>query len=152
MTPLFTKLNIGTHQSILVLNSPKTFDTKLTELEGIAIHRRPYNSLSVHFGIAFATTKDEQDSLSGVLVTLLSGGDAILWMAYPKMSSKNYQCEFKRDNSWDVLSEAGFEPVRQVSIDADWSALRFRREENMRSITRSRTLAIFPGGKRSRVS
>lgn len=27
---------------------------------------------------------------------------------------------------WDVLIPLGFEPVAQVAIDEDWSALRFR--------------------------
>jgi hypothetical protein len=35
-----------------------------------------------------------------------------------------------------VLGDAGFEPVRQVAIDEDWSALRFRRVEYIKSMTR----------------
>jgi hypothetical protein len=61
-------------------------------------------------------------------------GDAILWMAYPKGTSKRYECEFNRDNGWDVLGRAGFEGVRQVAIDEDWSALRFRRVEFSKSL------------------
>jgi hypothetical protein len=29
------------------------------------------------------------------------------------------------------LRAGGFEPVRQVAIDADWSALRFRRRQHV---------------------
>jgi hypothetical protein len=56
-------------------------------------------------------------------------GDALLWFAYPKGTSKNYQCDFNRDTGWSVIRDAGFDTVRQVAIDDDWSALRFRRVE-----------------------
>jgi hypothetical protein len=38
-------------------------------------------------------------------------------------------CEFNRDKGWGVLARSGFDCVRQVAIDEDWSALRFRRIE-----------------------
>ncbi|HNM27658.1 MAG TPA: hypothetical protein PKL15_19570, partial [Saprospiraceae bacterium] len=57
--------------------------------------------------------------------------------AYPKGSSKTYRCEFNRDNGWQALGEVGYEPVRQVAIDEDWSALRFRRVEFIKTMTRS---------------
>lgn len=34
-----------------------------------------------------------------------------------------------RDDGWDELKKAGFDTVRAVAIDEDWSALRFRRVE-----------------------
>jgi hypothetical protein len=49
-----------------------------------------------------------------------------VWVAYPKKASRRYGCEFDRDTGWQALGDAGFEPVRQVAIDEDWSALRCR--------------------------
>jgi hypothetical protein len=46
-----------------------------------------------------------------------------------KGTSKKYSCDFNRDDGWEVLRQAGFDSVRQVAIDDDWSALRFRRFE-----------------------
>jgi len=60
--------------------------------------------------------------------------DGVLWFAYPKKSSKKYNSDINRDKGWDLLNSHGFEPVRQVSVDDDWSALRFR---NIRYIRRS---------------
>ena len=37
--------------------------------------------------------------------------------------------DFGRDTGWPALLEAGFRPVRQVAIDAEGSARRFRRQE-----------------------
>jgi len=51
------------------------------------------------------------------------------WFAYPKGTSKRFRCEFNRDSGWHVLRSAGFDSVRMVAIDEDWSALRFRRRE-----------------------
>jgi hypothetical protein len=47
-----------------------------------------------------------------------------------------------------VLGAAGFEPVRMVAIDEDWSALRFRRVAHIKSMTRSPRGAISRAGKR----
>jgi hypothetical protein len=69
-------------------------------------------------------------------------------MAYPKGTSKKYQCEFNRDSGWTTLGAAGFEPVRVVAIDEDWSALRFRRVEYIKSMRRKPTGAISAAGRR----
>ena len=57
------------------------------------------------------------------------------------------RCEFDRDSGWEVLGQAGFEPVRMIAIDADWSALRFRRVEYILSLTRDPARAGSPAGK-----
>jgi hypothetical protein len=67
-----------------------------------------------------------------------SEGDALLWFAYPKGTSKRYHCEFNRDTGWQVIRDAGFDSVRQVAIDEDWSALRFRRVEFIKDSVRQR--------------
>ena len=66
---------------------------------------------------------------TSAVVVAKSPGDALLWIAYPKGTSKRYTCEFNRDKGWGVLLGSGFDCVRQVAIDEDWSALRFRRIE-----------------------
>ena len=87
---------------------------------------------AIHFAIAFATQQAEVDALSKAL-TAKAEGDALIWFAYPKGTSKKYPCEFNRDAGWDVLRSLGFDAVRAVAIDEDWSALRFRRVEFIRA-------------------
>lgn len=65
----------------------------------------------------------------------------------PQRNFQKYTCKFNRDTGWAVLGELGFEPVRQVAIDADWSALRFRRVEFIKSMTRDASMAISKSGK-----
>jgi hypothetical protein len=80
------------------------------------------------FGLSFVTQIAELHRLSRKL-SAKAAGDAILWFAYPKGTSKKYSCDFNRDDGWEVLRQAGFDSVRQVAIGDDWSALRFRRVE-----------------------
>jgi len=46
---------------------------------------------------------------------------------------KKYTCDISRDNGWQALGELGFEGVRMVAIDEDWSAVRFRRAEYIKT-------------------
>ena len=127
-SPLFKKLNLGAHQEIAVFNAPDTFESELKRLKGVKIARDPAKPKAIKFGLAFAVTQAELDRASRILAGA-SEGDAVIWFAYPKGTSKRYKCEFNRDSGWSVIRDAGFESVRMVAIDADWSALRFRRKE-----------------------
>ena len=145
MSPLFTKLNLGTHAVIHVLGAPPSFEPELAALVGIAVKRRVDGPC--RFAVAFVVTQAELDGASTSLAAH-SVGDAIVWIAYPKASSARYRCEFNRDSGWPALGAAGFEPVRIVAIDDDWSALRFRKVEHIRSMTRRASGAISAEGRR----
>lgn len=88
--------------------------------------RDPKKSQAIHLGLVFAAKQDEVDSLSMVSANKAEG-DAVLWFAYPKGTSKRDQCEFNRDAGWKATRSSGFDTVRQIAIDEDRSALRFRR-------------------------
>jgi hypothetical protein len=128
MPSVFDKLNLKQQREILVVDAPPSFEAELQALDGVAVLRDPKQAKAVSFALAFATRQAEVDALSAVLARKAEG-DALLWFAYPKGSSKRYQCEFNRDTGWEALRRAGFDTVRQVAIDEDWSALRFRRVE-----------------------
>jgi hypothetical protein len=131
-TPLFKKLNLGSHDEIVVLNAPDSFEAELGRLKGVKILRDPKSPKAVKFGLAFAVAQAQLDRYSKILAAAAEG-DALLWFAYPKGTSKRYTCEFNRDSGWGVIRGAGFESVRMVAIDEDWSALRFRRLAFMKS-------------------
>jgi hypothetical protein len=136
-TPLFKKLNLGTHQEIVVFNAPDSFESELEQLEGVKITRDPAKPKAVKFALAFAVTQAQLDKASKILASA-SEGDAVIWFAYPKGTSKRYVCEFNRDSGWSVIRQAGFDSVRMVAIDEDWSALRFRRKQFMKPAAGSR--------------
>jgi hypothetical protein len=151
MTPLFTKLNLSSHRVILVCNAPESFEPELAALAGVTVQRDLSTLATVGFAVAFVRTLAE---VEGVVAWLPKAvGDAVVWLAYPKGSSKRYRCEFNRDTGWAAVGAAGFEGVRQVAIDADWSAIRFRRTEYIKALTRHESRASSPAGKaRTRTS
>jgi hypothetical protein len=145
MTPLFKKLNLGDLRSIHVLNAPASFEIELTQLDAVTVRRTVQGK--VVFALAFVTTSAGVASAVGKLVEA-ADGDALLWMVYPKTTSKRYKCEFNRDTGWAPLGEAGYEPVRQVAIDEDWSALRFRKAEFIKAMRRNPEGAISQAGRK----
>ena len=126
MTALFKKLNLGARTVIHVLNAPSSLEPELAGLEGVTVKRTVPGRYA--FAMAFVVTQAELDAASRKLAGA-GEDDAVLWMVYPKGTSKKYKCEFNRDSGWPALAAAGFEPVRMVAVDEDWSALRFRRVE-----------------------
>ncbi len=131
-TPLFQKLNLGDHREIVVLNVPDSLELELKQLKGVEVLRDPVKPKNVRFAMAFAITQAQLDRAAKSLA-VASEGDAVIWFAYPKGTSKRYTCEFNRDSGWKVIIGAGFESVRMVAIDEDWSAVRFRRVEYVKT-------------------
>lgn len=135
MTPTFKKLNLKDQRQIVVLNAPQSFEPEMADLHGIAVLRALNAAADVEFSLAFVTKQDEVDKL-GKAIAKSAKGDAVVWFAYPKGSSKKYKSEINRDAGWRTLGKEGFEPVRMVAIDEDWSAVRFRRVEFIKTLTR----------------
>lgn len=134
MTPLFRKLNYKSQTEIIVLNPPDSFLPEINAMKEFARFPDLAGSADrMQFVLAFVSRQEEVDKISLELATGLSD-ECVLWFAYPKQTSKKYKCDFNRDNGWNVLKLAGFEGVRMVAIDEDWSSLRFRKREMIRKI------------------
>lgn len=123
---VFAKLNLRDQAQLLVLNAPESFEAELRKLRGRRIVRGLKDCPQVEFALMFVSRQKQLNDLAAA-VTRRAADDPILWFAYPKGTSRKYSCDFSRDHGWEVLYEAGFDTVRQVAIDEDWSALRFRR-------------------------
>lgn len=123
---VFEKLNLRDQAQLLVLNAPESFEAELDRLRGRHIVRGLKDCPQVEFALIFVSLQKQLNELA-TGVTRRAADDPILWFAYPKGTSRKYSCDFSRDHGWDVLYGAGFDTVRQVAIDEDWSALRFRR-------------------------
>jgi hypothetical protein len=144
MPSIFDKLNLKDQPEIVVLGAPAWFEGELAALSGVTVRRDAAGGAAIHFALAFVATQEELDRASRALIAG-AVGDALLWIAYPKGTSKRYACEFNRDSEWTVLRAAGFDTVRQVAIDEDWSALRFRRRELIKTTPkRTRSDASTP--------
>jgi hypothetical protein len=149
MNPIFKKLNYKDQDAIVVVNAPPSFNKEMLEMEAMKVVTR-IPSGEISFFLGFVTRQQEVDALIEKVVPLLAK-DGLFWFAYPKGSSKKHKCEFNRDSGWTLLGKHNFEPVRMIAIDEDWSALRFRHVDNIKVMTRSRTLSDA-GTKKSSTS
>jgi hypothetical protein len=134
MPSVFTKLNLKAQREILVINAPASFEAEIAALKNVTVLRDMRKAKSVQFALAFVVTQAELDRLSALLAAKAEA-DALLWFAYPKGTSKRYRCAFNRDSGWNIMRNAGFDTVRAIAIDEDWSALRFRRLEFIKTST-----------------
>jgi hypothetical protein len=146
MASTFKKLNLKDQKQIVVLNAPESFERELKGLRGVEILRDIETPNEIEFSLAFVTKQKEVDALAKPIAKKAKG-DAVVWFAYPKGTSKNYKCEFNRDNGWQVLGDLGFECVRAVAIDEDWTGMRLRRVEFIKVMKRDRKGAMTSQGK-----
>jgi hypothetical protein len=146
MTPVFKKLNFKNQKEIFILNAPESFNQEVDLMKAVTnIRTELSDDSAIEFILAFGTKQEEVDRFANSIEPKLKG-DAIIWFAYPKGTSKKYTCEFNRDNGWKAMGALGLEPVRMIAIDEDWSALRFRKAESIQKMTRS--FAISDAGKK----
>lgn len=143
MATLFSKLQYKGSDKLLLRNAPDEFQPLLAELDDtVRIDTEPVVNETYSFALVFAKTSTQIEELAAPTVAQLSE-DGVLWFAYPKKSSKRYKDEtdINRDHGWQPLGDLNYEPVRQVAIDADWSALRFRPAETIKTMVRKSALS-----------
>lgn len=137
MTPLFKKMNFKEQKTLFILQAPESFAGEIKAMREVTVVKTSLkDARTTPFLLAFVTKQAEVDALAKQIGKLVKQDEAI-WFAYPKGTSKKYTCEFNRDTGWKELGKLGFEGVRLVAIDEDWSALRFRKAENIKTMKRS---------------
>ncbi|MEZ4899242.1 MAG: hypothetical protein R2806_20525 [Saprospiraceae bacterium] len=112
----------------------KTWTNKTTVVEDLPLPASP------GFLVAFIYDAGQLKELAKELGRIDLASDPVIWFAYPKKSSRNYQTDITRDHGWQPVGDLGLEPVRQVAIDEDWSALRFRAVQSIKTMKRSSAL------------
>ena len=146
MSNLWQKLNLKEQREIVVCDAPASFESAIGELEHVRVHRTLSDRAAITYLLAFVTERKEIPLLAKA-IGKKAEGDAIIWFAYPKGTSKRFKCDFNRDTGWLPLGTVGFEAVRQVAIDEDWSAFRFRRVEFIKKMTRDPKRAMTKAAK-----
>jgi hypothetical protein len=137
MDAVFKKMNFKASPTVVVVNAPVSFDVNMDAMKELTTFYPDFSLVEkTDFILAFCTKQNEVDAVAIDAAVKLER-DGLLWFAYPKGTSKKFKCDFNRDTGWSVLGAHGFEPVRMVAIDEDWSALRFRRVEFIKKMTRS---------------
>jgi hypothetical protein len=125
---VWKKLNYKSRNPVLVVNAPGSFKSALAELAGLGVevHASPGAGVSYGFILAFAKDAAELEKVADLCLPCMADG-AVLWFGFPKQSSKTIRSDINRDKLADLLALRQLQPNRNVAVDDDWSALRFRR-------------------------
>jgi hypothetical protein len=74
--------------------------------------------------IAFALHSSDLDGPVAAALTRAADAEKLVWVAYPKAGQLG--TDLNRDRLAAGMTARGLRPVRQIAVDAVWSALRFR--------------------------
>ena len=140
--PLLKKLHYKGQNPVLILSAPEELASFIQSIPA-EVHTKA--QIKYDFVQIFAITKNEAESLSAIAIKHLRD-DGLLWITYPKKTSKKYKAEVSRDYGWTTMAQNNFEPVSLVAITDDWSALRFRSADRITSFKRKS--AISEAGKK----
>jgi hypothetical protein len=142
--PVIKKLQFKDEgQPVCILHAPPAYNEIKKAFRG-DVHEEAKNE-DYPFVQAFGTSNEELQALAKTAASVTKE-NGLLWLCYPKKSSKTYKgSDCSRESVAGMLAAEGYEPVRQVAIDEDWSALRFRKAEHIKSMVRK--FAITEKGK-----
>ena len=133
MKDLLKKLNFKDQKRIVILNAEEAFIQSVSEeLNGVIIDKAVDQRCPYEFMLVFVKKAVEVEEIAPVVLHNLTA-DGIIWFCYLKKSSVNHSADLDRDHGWDALNRAGLFSVRMVSIDKNWSAVRFRNGRYIRS-------------------
>jgi len=116
---LAEKLQIKPSHSVVVINPPPGVSLPASAADVDALSADASTADAV---LGFAVNAGDLDRLGAVIDA--ARADRLAWIGYPKGGQLG--TDLNRDRLVQALTSRGIQPVRQVSIDATWSALRFR--------------------------
>lgn len=133
MKNLSEKLNYKGQERIALINAGEAFISLISaELKDVRIDSEIDPRFPYEFVIIFVSSVKEVEQITPVVLHNLTA-DGVLWFCYPKKTSKKASPDLDRDHGWKVLNDTCFHGIRMVSIDEDWSALRFRNAKFIKS-------------------
>ena len=112
------RLQLKGNRRLAALNGP------LAVSDAIAGDRPRVDAEAADILVLFVADRAEFDLLLPDAVKALKPG-AILWLAYPKLTS-SLAGDLNRDLIAKAVPALGLDTVAQIAIDNDWSALRLK--------------------------
>lgn len=120
--PLLKKLRLPADGRAAFVNAPPGYVASL----GLPPDLKVVDHPDSHCGFIQLFARDSGE-LAGYVSNMLATvrPDCVLWFCYPKRSS-GVASDLTRDEGWQAVYSAGWRGVASVSVDAVWSAVRFR--------------------------
>jgi hypothetical protein len=113
---LWEKLQIRPGTTVAILNAPTDAPVLVGPFEVTA------DLGGADAVLLYAGNRHELASRGAAVVS--AARDRLAWIAYPK--ARKLGTDLNRDILAHAMTALGADPVRQVSLDSTWSALRFR--------------------------
>ena len=133
MKELLKKLNYREQKRIVVLNAEKKFFKAVSKvLKDVITDSEIDQRCPYEFIMIFVRSTAEVKHFTPMVLHNLTD-DGILWFCYPKKYSSMHVKGLERDKGWEALNKLGFYGIRMVSVDEDWSAMRFRNKKYIKS-------------------
>ncbi len=130
MNPVLKKLQYKGQDPVLIAGHSEGYKEIIRGLTAKVQYKPQGKYEFIQF---FAQMKEELDKELGRIVDALKE-DGILWICYPKTSSKKIKSDLNRDRVRDIVRQYHFEGVSLVSLDDDWSALRIRHIDTIKKL------------------
>lgn len=115
------KLQIPAASTVVVLGSPSGVDLEIPS--DCVVVSDPADAATAPVVVSFLVRADDLDDVAGPAIEA-AREDRLAWIAYPK--ARQLGTDLNRDVLAALVEARGAQPVRAVSIDGVWSALRFR--------------------------
>jgi len=113
MSALDAKLQLRPGQRIAIVGSGPE----------VAVAAERADATAADAVLVFAKDKAELEPRLPMLAEV-AGRGGISWLAYPK--ARQLGTDLNRDIIRELVPSAGLDPVRQISLDETWSALRLK--------------------------
>lgn len=116
---LLRKLQIKPGARVRVIGAPPAIEAALGRAATLTPPDQPCDA-----ALAFCRGPDEVAGLAALAMQGLAE-DGPLWFAYRKGAAAK-QSGLSRDVGWAALRELGYDTVRSIAFDDEWTGLRFR--------------------------
>lgn len=125
MDPLLSELEFhpDSDSMAVVLDPPAELDDVWAAWQGHAVDVAFEVLPAMSFVLAFVPAVHDIAARADQVLGNLSGDDPRLWFAYREKDATSFA---DSGPAWQALVDRGYQPVRHVTVDDNWSALRFR--------------------------
>ena len=136
---ILEKLQLKEEKNLLIQGLPSSVEKQFAKLSYNKNLTPLLKTRKIDFALIFAIN---QLQLNNILKEVFSAlhSESKLWISYPKTTSKIVS-DLNRDASWEILSKNEYEAVRQVTLDHVWTAMRFKKLDQIPN--RNRTFVEF---------
>ena len=115
------KMQIPAASTVGVLGVPTDVDLEIPS--DCLVVSDPSAAAEATAVVSFVVRADDLEDVAGPAIAA-ARADRLAWIAYPK--SRQLGTDLNRDILARLVEARGAQPVRSISIDSVWSALRFR--------------------------